>query len=721
MSKKTILISIVLILIFGLGLGYIWYYFNTNQLNIDDSKKITNNQKNNISVEERDIELFQSNNLNQLIKEKESDLEKNPKKLKDLIVLANAYLQKGSLEFKEKEYGKKGLDLADKILALDPKSSVAYYLKGYAYEIMQDYDKALENYNKSLELKETADILNQIGHTYDLMGKSDKALEFYKKAVGLDKSNLSANMNLARKNYSDGKLKEALGGFEYVYNNNSNSRVKAEAAYMLSQIYLSKDFYDLDKAEKYTLASKASDPKFPTAWVGLGSISAIKALNTQDEKIFDKNIGEALKDFNKAIELYPYHTDAHLQKARLLYILGDEKGAGEEYKRALDSVEKDIILMENDRNRIKKLIEDEIKFRKIKISSLLEKALIVLTQPSVVNAGCWRSGGVVMCSSRADAIWKVQRSNQGLSSNDPHYFNWKGTYAVCNNGLRIVWPTYTCTKTTVYHNITTLKDQTHTDCQDIIWGDWKKFDNKKEVRYGSGIRTVVDYRKKDDKVTKDKKTYSCSVKSNTTSEKIIDKGEKVDSSLRNDNKAVKYKTNFICKRRQFRDLKGNVTDDPTYPDDDDPTNPDDPNKWIPTDPTGKKKETALITSDFMWSTDKIHWHNNFDRLILLRDKNEPIYLKSSGACSQGSSFFKGFKFNLLETTILGKKQNKKYLGYIKKEKINDKNIVMELKPTNDAKPEVVFKQKVKGNYCNNADSKERELKVKIIKIKRQEI
>ena len=231
------------------------------KFNMEEEKVPNNNiEKYELKAEENINDLYNSNQLDKIIEKK-----KNAKDLDSLIILANSYLQKGSLEFKEKEYGEKGLKIANKILEINPNSAIGFRLKGYAYEIMESYEDALKAYKKSLEIEKDVVILNQIGHVYDLMGNDKKSREYYALASEVSPNDVNVKMNLARVDYGDKKYKEALEGFRYVYKNDINARRKSEAAYMVSQIYTKKGFWDLEKNNNYSNKSVKADKSFPMA------------------------------------------------------------------------------------------------------------------------------------------------------------------------------------------------------------------------------------------------------------------------------------------------------------------------------------------------------------------------------------------------------------------------------------------------------------------------
>jgi tetratricopeptide (TPR) repeat protein len=75
---------------------------------------------------------------------------------------------------------------------LDPNYSPAYNNLGLAYKQKDDYDKAIEYYQKALKLDfeqvgpghtEVAIRYNNLGIAYEYKGEYDKAIEYYQKAL----------------------------------------------------------------------------------------------------------------------------------------------------------------------------------------------------------------------------------------------------------------------------------------------------------------------------------------------------------------------------------------------------------------------------------------------------------------------------------------------------------------------------------------------------------
>ena len=72
---------------------------------------------------------------------------------------------------------------------------------GYAYEEMKDYEKALQAYQKILEMGEsfeTADAYLNMGRCYEKLGKNKEALENYQAFIKISEKSPVANAVLRK-------------------------------------------------------------------------------------------------------------------------------------------------------------------------------------------------------------------------------------------------------------------------------------------------------------------------------------------------------------------------------------------------------------------------------------------------------------------------------------------------------------------------------------------
>jgi tetratricopeptide (TPR) repeat protein len=93
--------------------------------------------------------------------------------------LGNAWFDKGDYDRAIAEY--------TKAIEIDPRFAVAYYNRGLAWGKKGDYDRAIAEYTKAIELDpEHADAYNNRGIAWVKKGEYDKAITDWTKAIELD-------------------------------------------------------------------------------------------------------------------------------------------------------------------------------------------------------------------------------------------------------------------------------------------------------------------------------------------------------------------------------------------------------------------------------------------------------------------------------------------------------------------------------------------------------
>ena len=296
------------------------------------------NIKNNL-LNDPTVIAFNQGNLDETIKRASAFLEANPKSVNSLLALSSAYSQKGSLEFKEVEYGQMAADLAKEAITLEPNNSLAYINLGYANEIMRKYDDAIKSYTKAISLDPSnVDAYAHRGHAYDISGNLKSAGDDYLKAESLDSSNFLVASNLGRLFAREGRVSEAVEQFKLV-TKSPNARLKADAYYDLSGIaFYSTSSSAVDESLSFASSSLKSDPTYPNAYLALGRVYVVKK---------DYNDAEVL--LSKALSIYPDFSLAYDWLARMYVQKGDIKKALNTYDLEKVAITRDIGVMENDR------------------------------------------------------------------------------------------------------------------------------------------------------------------------------------------------------------------------------------------------------------------------------------------------------------------------------------------------------------------------------------
>jgi tetratricopeptide (TPR) repeat protein len=112
--------------------------------------------------------------------------------------LAFAYVFRGMAYNLKGDYDWAIADL-DKAIELDPKNAIAYDARGSAYGYNGDYDRAIFDLDKAIELNPNfANTYRNRGNAYEHKGDHDRAIADYRKALELDPNLAPAKEGLKR-------------------------------------------------------------------------------------------------------------------------------------------------------------------------------------------------------------------------------------------------------------------------------------------------------------------------------------------------------------------------------------------------------------------------------------------------------------------------------------------------------------------------------------------
>ena len=193
-----------------------------------------------------------------------------------------AYSAKGNYDLAIQDY--------NKALELDPNDVKAYNNRGFVHGRQCNYDLAIQDYNKALELDpKSAVVYTNHGIAYSYKGDYDRAIQDYNKALELDPKDAVAynNRGIA---YSD------KGNYDLAiqdYNKALELDPKLAAAYTNRGLaYERKGNADL-AIQDYTKALEL-DPKLAIAYYNRGVVYSMQG-----------NSDLAIKDYTKALELDP--------------------------------------------------------------------------------------------------------------------------------------------------------------------------------------------------------------------------------------------------------------------------------------------------------------------------------------------------------------------------------------------------------------------------------
>ncbi len=264
-------------------------------------------------------------------------------------------IKKEALELLERK-----LDIEKNKLKNEEKTADTYNTIGRVYDNLGNYEKALEFYNKSLDINlktigeihsETATTYNNIGRVYYALGNYEKALEFYNKSLDITLKTIGEIHSSTAITYDNiGQVYYALGNYEKAlefYNKSLDIKLKT-----IGEIHS-------ETATTYN--------NIGIVYKALGNYEKALEFYNKDLNIYLKTIGEihsetaatynniggvhrALGNYEKALEFYNKDLniclktigEIHSDTAITIWNIGVVYYQAKQYKKACDNIEKAI-------------------------------------------------------------------------------------------------------------------------------------------------------------------------------------------------------------------------------------------------------------------------------------------------------------------------------------------------------------------------------------------
>lgn len=335
------------------------YFYITNQDKIALEKQLSELQ---IKDQKSGLESnFSNTNFDEAIALGEKLISENPKDVASYIMLANSYLQKGSVTFNEKENADKAIAVLEEAISIDSRVSEVYRVMGYAYEIKQDYQQASTMYETAIEIDPENDAAyGARGHMYYLIGNENLAESDLKKALEINPNNDKALLDLAGI-YFRSESGDSIDIEEIILRAISiseNNNIKAESFQLLGSLYYSQKLYQ--KAEKQFSQAVKLEERLAMAWVGL-AMSRLMQLDTVSDEEFDGSVRIVIDAIEKSLTLNPNLSRAYLAEGLLSAYLSEVEAEKEAYQKALSAIDSDITLSKKEKEELRLEIESLIK------------------------------------------------------------------------------------------------------------------------------------------------------------------------------------------------------------------------------------------------------------------------------------------------------------------------------------------------------------------------
>lgn len=247
-----------------------------------------------------------------------------------------AYLETGK--------AKEALVDLNRSISMYSEDTVVYVLRGYAYQDLGDFDKAIQDFTHVIETGSintsfVADAYGNRGLSYASQGKTDLAMADYDRAIELDNSIGGLYYNRAQLFFGEGNFDKAIDDYSMSIFIRPNH---ARSYHMRGQCYSSKQQLDAAIAD-YTMAIEI-DPTVATFFYD-------RALDYLARAEYD----EAITDCTKAIELAPSYSQSYLVCAQANVLSGNNQDAINDYKKLLE-FETDQKLRDNVESQIESLV-----------------------------------------------------------------------------------------------------------------------------------------------------------------------------------------------------------------------------------------------------------------------------------------------------------------------------------------------------------------------------
>jgi tetratricopeptide (TPR) repeat protein/S1-C subfamily serine protease len=209
-------------------------------------------------------------------------------------------------------------------VALNPRYAIAYFLRAYVKDQLNDPQGALADFNQSISLnpKDATAYINR-GNLKDDLNDSQGALADFNQAISLNPEYANAYNN--RGNLKNKKLNDSQGALAD-FNQAISLNPKFAAAYYNRGNLKNEKLNDPKGALADFNQSISLNPKFAIAYYNRGNLKFQKLNDSQG----------ALADYNQAISLNPKYATAYYNRGLLKFQkLNDSQGALADYNQCI--------------------------------------------------------------------------------------------------------------------------------------------------------------------------------------------------------------------------------------------------------------------------------------------------------------------------------------------------------------------------------------------------
>ena len=249
---------------------------------------------------------------------------------------------------------KNSLSLWTHALIYGKPNTFAYNNRGAAYNKLQQYDKAIIDFNRALEINpRDASSYNNRGFAFSQSDHNEEALNDFDKALKFDPSYYEVYINRGNTLKRKGDVGSALEDYKKSLSLNS---CQPKSYYNIGLTYAEND--NPDSAIVYYNRAIAQLPNYTAAYLNRGiayagmkqydkaleNYNLVLKIDPYDEMAYSNrgilffdtgNFSQAIHDFSKALELNPQRAQTYYLRGKVYFVEKNYAAALEDYNKAL--------------------------------------------------------------------------------------------------------------------------------------------------------------------------------------------------------------------------------------------------------------------------------------------------------------------------------------------------------------------------------------------------